>query len=70
MEVNRLDLDMHIDNTVGEHAREQGVKMITFVAPSAVEIMGEDLDDPSVLRCCVVGLKNAKTLKNAKKGIW
>ena len=60
MDVHRLDPGTHINNTVGEHFRDQGVKMIVFVILPAVKIMGKDSDDSSILCCCVVSLKNGK----------
>lgn len=61
MDMHRLDPGTHINNTVGVCFRDQGVKMVIFVIPSVVKIMGKDSDDSSVLCCSVVSLKNTKT---------
>lgn len=36
------------NNTVGEYLRDQGVKIVIFVIPSTVRIVGKDSNDSSI----------------------
>lgn len=61
MDVHRLGPDKLLNNTVGEYFRDQGLKIVIFVIPSVVRIMGKDSDDSSSVLCfSVVSLKSEK----------